>query len=278
MSAPASIGQVSDATAAPIAASTGTTAFAPRPVPLSWPATRTTAAETLERLTSAPFRLEDRAKQRKWRLGLQLLLDWLAAQPGATWQDRWLCSGADTAAGQWRRVPARWLANHGLSGPWRHEALVEALPVAIADDVLRPSLSWLVGGGPARGGLLVRNLASGRDPSGFARARDHCLGDRTLSTMDRSQVLFRTALILAAHGGEITDVTVGDVVQLLDAEADFRSGRSPSGCMTLYRVLHELTVFAADTPTTLRALRTSERTAQARATHRSLPADPPPSP
>ncbi len=75
--------------------------------------------------------------------------------------------------------------------------------------------------------------------------------------MDRSQVLFRTALILAAHGGEITDVTVGDVVQLLDAEADFRSGRSPSGCMTLYRVLHELTVFAADTPTTLRALRTS---------------------
>ena len=40
---------------------------------------------------------------------------------------------------------------------------MEALPVAISADLFRPSLTWLVSGGGARGGLLVRNLAASRD-------------------------------------------------------------------------------------------------------------------
>jgi hypothetical protein len=33
------------------------------------------------------------------RRGLPVLLDWLGEQPGRTWQQRWLASGADAAGG-----------------------------------------------------------------------------------------------------------------------------------------------------------------------------------
>ena len=35
-------------------------------------------------------------------LGLKSLLDWLEDQPGDSWQDRWLASGADSAGRGWR--------------------------------------------------------------------------------------------------------------------------------------------------------------------------------
>jgi hypothetical protein len=41
------------------------------------------------------------------------LLDWLGAQPGQTWQDRWLASGADAAGAAWRDIPAQWLRASG---------------------------------------------------------------------------------------------------------------------------------------------------------------------
>ena len=33
--------------------------------------------------------------------GREALLDWLAGQDGGSWQQRWLASGADTAAAAW---------------------------------------------------------------------------------------------------------------------------------------------------------------------------------
>ena len=80
---------------------------APRPSPASWPATRAARDEVLERLTGAPF-VPDRtraAQQHARARACGLLLDWLADQPGATWQDRWLASGADAAGADWRQVP-----------------------------------------------------------------------------------------------------------------------------------------------------------------------------
>jgi hypothetical protein len=48
-------------------------------------------------LTSAPF-VVDNAHTQKIRIrGLTFLLDWLEAQPGRTWQQRWLASEADSA-------------------------------------------------------------------------------------------------------------------------------------------------------------------------------------
>ena len=54
--------------------------------------------------------------------GLELLLDWLEDQPGGSWQDRWLASGADAGNGAWRQVPLAWLREHRHRAEWRHDA------------------------------------------------------------------------------------------------------------------------------------------------------------
>jgi hypothetical protein len=71
------------------------------------------------RVTRAPF-VVDNAHTQKIRLrGLTFLLDWLEDQPGRTWQERWLASGADAAGAGWRKIPARWLQEHDLVADWR---------------------------------------------------------------------------------------------------------------------------------------------------------------
>jgi len=75
-------------------------------VPAGWPATLQSRDTAWERLTQPPFVLDNAKSQQRRVRGLALLLDWLAAQPGQTWQDRWLASGADRAGAGWRQLPA----------------------------------------------------------------------------------------------------------------------------------------------------------------------------
>jgi hypothetical protein len=84
-----------------------------RPPGVAWPATRQDRQQTWARLTQPPFALANRTSQAGRRLGLELLLDWLQAQPGHTWQDRWLASGADADGSAWRQRLAAWLEEHG---------------------------------------------------------------------------------------------------------------------------------------------------------------------
>lgn len=230
--------------------------FPARPMESRWAATRQPREELLARLRSPPFVSERPAKQAKRARGLKLLVGWLADQSGQTWQERWLSSGADEAVAGWRHVPVEWLHSHGDRSAYRHEALVEALSVVISADVVRPSLSWLVGGGPANGGLLVRNMAAARDIEGFAQLGARCDDDPGISAVARSQVLYRAAIIVAAKGGLLSDVVVGDLVELFDAQAELRVSAA-SGRTLLYRLLHEMGILGPAAPPTLRALRTA---------------------
>jgi integrase len=243
------IGSVASAAASP-----APTLPAPRVTTGSWPATRLPAERAREQLASMPVVRTATGERSKRLRGIGLLLDWLSALPGSTWQDRWLVSGADTAGADWRRVPNEWLGARGHSR-WQQEALVEALPVAISADLLRPSLTWLVAGGGARGGGLVRNLAASRDPQGFARLRELCAGDGGVSKPTTTQCVYRCALILAARGGTMQQITVGDVVELFAAEDRSRPAAS-GGRTTFYRVLRDLGVFGDEAPAMLRGLRT----------------------
>ena len=191
----------------------------------------------------------------KRRVGLRLLLQWLAQYPGETWQERWVSSGADRAGRGWRRLADTWLETQG-HGPWRREATLEALPTAISADLVRPSLSWLVDGGAGTGGLLVRNLAASRDPDGFAGLRAMCEGDASVSTPITTQVLYRSALILAAKGGLLSQITIGEVTELFEAEALVRVNPS-CGRNSFYRILRDLGTFGTAAPPILRGLRTS---------------------
>jgi len=232
---------------------------AARPQGVDWPATRQGREQTWARLTRPPFVLGSPGSQGSRRFGLGLLLDWLADQPGRTWQDRWLASGADADGGSWRQLPATWLRDHGHDTQHRQDVLARAVLVAISADIIRPSVTWLVTAAFRRG-ALVGDLAQGRDADGFARLRALCAADPSVSVAAANRTLYRAAQILAAKGGTLREVTTGDVVELLAAEADVH-GTSVGATHLFYRALHTMGSFGDHAPAALRELRsTGQRT------------------
>ena len=241
--------------AAPTAREAMRARFPPRPVPDGWPATLQPRDTAWERLTRPPFVLEDAKRQQRRVRGLALLLDWLAAQPGQTWQERWLASGADRAGAGWRQLPAAWLHDLGLHREGRQAELSAALTVAICADLVRPSVGWLVSADARGNGALVRGLARTRDGEGFGRLQALCDHDPGVSAAAGRQTVHRTALIVAAKGGTVRSVTAGDVLELLDAEAGARAGSS-GNTTVFYRLLHQMGILGGQAPARLREFRT----------------------
>ena len=229
--------------------------FPPRPTPACWPATRLSQDEAIELLTSAPFVVERPDVQRRRTVGVELFFEWLAAIPGQTWQQRWRHVEADVAGMAWRRVRMAWVAGRAHPVSWHQDFVAVAQRTAISAEVLRPSLAWLVSG-PLSNGSLVRTLGATRDAEGFTRLAEHCDADPAVSAKARSHTLYRAALIMAAKGGALAEITVGDVLELLEAEADAPGGIS-DGATLFYRVLHEMGVLGQEAPPSLRQLRTA---------------------
>jgi hypothetical protein len=146
--------------------------FPPRLETADWSATESGRTEVRQRLTRAPFVLDNESSQRRRKRGLMLLLDWLGDQPGRTWQDRWLVSGADAAGADWRQVSTRWLHAHGELAAWQQDVLSTALVMAICADLVRPSLSWLVSDATGKGTLAATWLAA-VTPTGSSDSRHH---------------------------------------------------------------------------------------------------------
>jgi integrase len=219
-----------------------------------WAATCQDRDALCERLASPPFTCvaADRAGS---QLGLRLLLDWLADQPGGTWQDRWLASGADADGRSWRLVTGGWLRDHGHLSQHRQEMLSRAVVTAISADVIRPSPGWLVGAN-FRHSMLLNALERARDPDGFRQLRAACSADPAVSAAAVRRALYRTALIVAAKGGTLADITTGDVLELLEAEAS-EHGTAVGGTHLFYRALHAMGIFGSGAPATLRELRTA---------------------
>ncbi|WP_189960105.1 tyrosine-type recombinase/integrase, partial [Streptomyces alanosinicus] len=227
--------------------------FPARPVTEGWPATRASREEVQQRLSRAPFTLDKTGCQYQRKSGLVLLLDWLEEQPGHTWQDRWRGSRIEEAGADWRQEIARWLQAHDVGKRWHLAAFSSALAAAISADVVRPSTAWLVTGATGRG-VLVRNLARARDPQGFARLRALGESDSDIRPAEARLAQHRTAMILAAKGGMVQDVLVGDVLELLEAEADAHLKVS-TGTRAFYYLLHRLGAFGPEAPPSLRGLR-----------------------
>lgn len=223
----------------------------PRPTDQVWSATRLSRNEAGLLLTEG--KAHGNRNAGFGPKGIGLLLDWLDDQPGRTWQDRWLASGAQTGDRAWRHIPTGWLTERGHTARWAHDAFFATLFTAIAVDLIRPSLPWLVRASFQRGHLM-RILAGSRDPEGFSRLRALCYADADVSTAAATRTTYRTGLILAAKGGTIADITLGDIVELLEAEAD-HCGTKPGATHLFYRILHTLCGFGPTAPATLRQLR-----------------------
>jgi hypothetical protein len=231
--------------------------FVARRPAVDWPATRQSHREAFGRLMGPPFVLENAGSQKQRRQGLELLLAWLADQPGESWQQRWLASGADTAGTDWRRIPAQWLYDRGLYSEGRNALLCAALTVVICADIVRPSLLWFVAS-VTRGGALARCMARIRDGEGFARLRELCDRDPHASAAAQGHSVHRAAVIIAAKGGAIADITIGDTLELLDAETNTHSRPMVHGT-AFYQMLHQMGVFGPSAPRRLRELRSTRQ-------------------
>lgn len=228
--------------------------FPARTVAAQWPATRLPLDEVQQRLLTAPFTLDMADGQGKRASGIVMLLDWLQDQPGDTWQARWHSSGIEVAGAEWRQEISRWLHARGMEKGWRLPAFASALAAAISADLVRPSTVWLVVGRATGQGLLVRALSRARDPEGFARLRDLGEADASIRPDYVKLSLHRAAMILAAKGGTIADITVGDVVELLNAQAAEHL-KAATGSTSFYSLLRRFGALGPDAPESLRGIR-----------------------
>jgi hypothetical protein len=175
--------------------------FPPRPVPASWALTSQPKPQVLGRLLAPPFPAGRRNLDQERRRGLIRVLDWLEQQPGDTWQDRWITSGADAAGNPaWRGLLAGWLAAAGR-GPRdpEHVWLLagRAIMLLVCADVIRPSLGWLLA--PATPAGLSAEMARVRDPAGFAALAAACQ-ENCVNSHTAQLALRRIAVLLAAKG------------------------------------------------------------------------------
>jgi integrase len=222
--------------------------FPPRPAPVGWAATSQPKPQVIARLLAPPFPTGRASLDQERRRGLTRMLDWLEAQPGESWQDRWITSGADAAGNPaWRGLLAGWLATTGR-GPRdpEHVSLLagRAVMLLVCADVIRPSLGWLLA--PATPAGLSAEMARVRDPAGFAAltaiCQENCVNSHTTQL-----ALRRIVAILAAKGGQVADITIGDCLELLQIAGNLlRSGEATSPYF--YQLLRAAGIFGEAAP------------------------------
>ncbi len=220
----------------------------PRPRPQSWPEIRQGRAELEERLSSPPFLPASAEVRRSTRRGLASLLDWLEQQPGPTWQDRWLASGAEAAGPAWTDLvpsvavrPAEHVRND----------LLTAMRLLLTGQVLRPGYGWLLRYRPS---VLLEEARSRIDPAGFARLRVHFGATGRRNPQDLKEALNRITWILLSKGGLVRDITIGDCIELGDALQEHQC-QGANNRPLFYTLLAETGVLPAGAPPTMRAAR-----------------------
>jgi integrase len=222
--------------------------FPPRPASRSWAVTRQPREQLLERLLSPPFRMGNNQSQANRKAGASQMLAWLESMPGDTWQERWAVSGAEDAA-DWRDLPARWIkGGHQAVDGRGHEVprLGTGMILLVTGDAVRPSLPFLL---TFTSRHLAAEMARARDPEGFARLGGLCetVPDSSVAT----RAIRRIAAIMAAKGGLVADVTVGDCLEALHLmNGMFDRGSDKNAYF--YQLMHAAGGFPGDAPASMR--------------------------
>jgi hypothetical protein len=220
--------------------------------PTVWPQTLLSAEQILARGSTPPFTSAAPTDVER-RRGARKLLAWLASFPGQTWQERWLASGAEQTDGSWLDLPTRWLTANWPGAAGSHRVNVrDGNLLVLGGAVIRPSYAWLLRQPHSRSVCAVARQVM--DPDGFNQLERALAGDPTVTTAMRQNTIRRLTWIVLAKGGAVADITVGDLLELLDHETV--GGARATAASLSYRVLRELGVFPVDSPPALRATRT----------------------
>jgi integrase len=180
------------------------------------------------------------------RVGTIVILNWLENFPGSTWQDRWNASPAHQLGSGWTDAVPLGTGSLDMAQD-RAKAGVLSL---ISADVIRPSMSWLVTACRCR--ALREILAAQRDPGGFERLEarvDPVIWAGPAGRESRLQI----STLLAAKGGVINDITVGDCLELWDTERLLIAHRGRTRSL-FYSWLRDTGMFPDQAPATLRAI------------------------
>ena len=228
--------------------------FPPRPCPDRWPGTVLDREQASAVLLAPPFRLENRNGQRQRSRSLGQVLDWLAGQPGATWQERWAASGAGQTGSGWRETAVAWLTAADRLPSCDHlgRGLGSGLLLLICGDLIRPDPGWLLASSGLQ--LLTGEMARTRDPGTFAMLRQACDAGQ-VSPLTRDLSLRRIAAILAAKGGLVSDITAGDCLELAAAVRSIE-GKTRSTGMYFYQLLRTTGVLPPEAPASVRMFTT----------------------
>jgi hypothetical protein len=231
-------------------AADGPPVWEPRPGEESWWQARQSGEDLVGRLLglfTGPAAVLARDKTR--RRGLVKLLDWLQRQPGGTWQERWLASGADAAGSGWTELPLK-----GRVPIRRHhrDELFAGLVLLVAGRVIRPGYRWLLS---QRMTVMLAEARSAFDPGAF---RDLELQARAATAWARSDALNKITWMVIRKGGLVSDITVGDCLELTAALEEHHF-RGSAGRPLFYALLKDTGVLPAGAPSRLRALRVEGR-------------------
>lgn len=215
-----------------------------------WPATAQSLDDTFVRLTAPPFLPRAHATRAGRRRGVAKLLRWLSACSGDTWQQRWRSSGVEEHPGAgWLQLPVRWLVEQGESTSRDADDLSTGLLMLVCGDVIRPDLGWML---TRTHRYLASTMAQIRDPDGYARLRTLAEAQPATSRPDARIAETRVATLLACKGGAIADITLGDCVELVDAQRRVHA-RGGQKKVDFYLRLRALGIFPEDAPATIRA-------------------------
>jgi hypothetical protein len=224
--------------------------FPARPVQACWPETTPTLEEAARRLTSPPFLAVSPATRAGRRHGVNTLLRWLSTFPGESWQQRWLSSGIEEHPGAgWVQLPLSWLHQHNRSAASDADRLTSGLLMLICGDVIRPGMAWML---TRTHRYLASTMAQTRDPDGFARLDHLAATGPAGARLDAQIAATKVATVLACKGGGVTQITVGDCVELVDTQrrVHVRGGQKT---VDFYLRLRALGIFPPDAPATIRA-------------------------
>jgi integrase len=231
-------------------AAAGSPVWEPRPCEEDWWQTRQSREDLVERLlglfTDPGAGL---ARDKTRRRGLIKLLDWLQLQPGGTWQERWLASGADAAGSGWTGLPLQ-----GRVPVRRHhrDELFAGLVLLVAGQVIRPGYQWLLS---QRMTVMLAEARAAFDPGAFGGLEVQA---RQATAWARSDALNKITWMVIRKGGLVSDVTVGDCLELT-AALDEHHFRGSAGRPLFYALLKDAGVLPAAAPSRLRALRIEGR-------------------
>ncbi|MET8029017.1 site-specific integrase [Streptomyces avermitilis] len=216
-------------------------AFPPRPRLTTWPATAASREAVLEFIPQSSSRLGHPNSHNIRMGGARALLQWLETFPGDSWQQRWEASPSAGSALGWEAPAQAWAPS--IDRKPQRGALGAGLLLLISADVIRPSLRWLTS---STSRFLRPSLEAARDPDGFKsllvsrppHERETKLASKTLNAVAR---------IMAANGGGLDDIVVGDVLALLQASRESNSTQ----VRLAYVWLRDLGRFSSEAPATL---------------------------